>query len=214
MELKSHRYGSLTRRVASALCAGAFALALVSSPARADTLVEPTAVVHELVSGALALLGNHEITTEARERKFRVLLERNFDMPRITHFVLNRYWNRASDEERNAFGDLFEEWIVRIYARGFTDFRGETVKVTGYRLSRENYIIVSTEIDHPQGGTPDRVDWMLRRDGNGFKILDVEVSGISLVMTARDEILSTIDQSGGTVSGVNNALKQMLASES
>ena len=84
--------------------------------------------------------------------------------------------------------------------------------VIGARASGENNAIVASEIIHPNGTPPDRVDWIVRHEGGTFKIINVSVEGVSLVQTGRDEIVSVITRSGGTVRSANDALQHFLVS--
>jgi len=49
------------------------------------------------------------------------------------------------------------------------------------------------------------------RDNSAFKIININVEGVSLVMTEHDQIFSVIQRSGGTVKGAIDALKEKLA---
>ncbi len=189
-------------------------LVLGSAFAGADAgeAADPAAMVSAVTARALATLSDKQIAQADREAQFHALLEADFDLPRITRFVLGSYGNSASPSERQAFAQLFEQWIVRIYASGSSNYRGETIAVTGARASGAGNVIVSSKVIHPDGETPDEIDWILHGEADGFKIIDVNVEGISLVMTAREEVIAAIDQNGGTVGGANDALQRKLAS--
>jgi phospholipid transport system substrate-binding protein len=178
--------------------------------AKAAPASDPAALVDNLVSQALAMLQNNPVVDAQREQEFRALLEANFDIPRISRFVLGRYWNSASEEERQTFGQLFERWIVRIYAGRFKEYSGETVKVAGARAESETSSIVSTEIVQGTGAPPVKVDWRVRQEKGDFKIVDVNVEGVSLALTQREEFAAVVGRNGGTVGGLNKALEDKL----
>jgi phospholipid transport system substrate-binding protein len=165
-----------------------------------------------LVNQALSSLDDKQLSTEAREAKFRSLLENNFDMPRISKFVLGRYWNDANDQEKQQFAKLFEEYIVRSYAQRFSEYSGEEVKIANSRPESETTTIVSSRIIRPNGAPPAKVDWRVRKDNNDFKIVDVDVEGVSMVLTQREEFSTVIQHNGGTVAGLNKTLQDKLAS--
>jgi phospholipid transport system substrate-binding protein len=173
---------------------------------------DPASIVTELLANALGMLGDKNLSESNRAEKFRVLLEQYFDVPRIAHFVLGSYWDSASDAERQTFMHLFEQWIVAAYAQGFNAYNGEVLKVTGSRVASENTVIVTSEIVDQAGGSGTKVEWVLRRDNQSFKIVNINVEGVSLVVTEREQIQAVIAHSGGTVSGANDALQEKLAS--
>lgn len=211
-QARSRRLHSLYRGVRQALAASTVVvlIGLVPACARAAPAADPAALVNDLVAQALATLQNKQLSDTEREQKFRALLEADFDIPRISRFVLGRYWNSASPAERQTFGQLFERWIVRIYAGRFKEYSGETVKVTGSRAESESSSIVSTDIIQADGAPSVKVDWRVRHDENDFKIVDVNVEGVSLALTQREEFASVVGRNGGTVSGLNKTLEDKL----
>jgi phospholipid transport system substrate-binding protein len=161
-----------------------------------------------LVGEALGTLKDRELSEAAREARFDALLRRGFDMDRIARFVLGRHWRGASEEERRSFTRLFERWVVRLYAARLAHYRGEVVRVTG-AAPEPHGAIVSSEIDRPSA-PPLKVAWRVGAEPAGFKILDINVEGVSMALTERDEIAAVIASNGGSVAGLNRALEQKL----
>jgi len=172
---------------------------------------DPAGFISELVNKALQALDNRALSNEDRVHQFRDLLERDFDIARIARFVLGRYWNEATDQERQQFQKLFEEYVVQGYAQRFSEYSGETVKITGSRPESETSTLVQSQIISPKGAPPAKVDWRVRKDDGGFKIVDVDVEGVSMVLTQREEFSAVIQRNGG-LAGLNRELQQKLAS--
>jgi phospholipid transport system substrate-binding protein len=173
---------------------------------------DPKALVDGLVRQALALIRNNQLSDSARNQQFKILLGQNFDIPRISRFVLGRYWTAANANDLKAFNDLFEQWVVRIYSSRFKEYNGETVTVTDARPESDTSFVVQSQLIHPDGSPPTQVDWHVSKKDNGFKILDVEVEGVSMALTERDEFASIIARNGGSVASLNQAMQQKLAS--
>src|SRR5579864_2757469 len=106
-------------------------LALASSAPAALALEagDPSGLVNGLVGEAIANIKDQQGAASDKGAKFRALLEAGFDIPRISRFVLGRYWNGASNEQRQHFASLFEDWIVRSYSARFKDYGGQTIRV-------------------------------------------------------------------------------------
>jgi phospholipid transport system substrate-binding protein len=168
--------------------------------------------INDLVNQALKALSNKQMSVEERETQFRKLLREGFDVPRISRFVLGRYWNQASDQEKQQFQKLFEDYIVHSYSARFAEYSGETVKVIGSRQESETGAIVMSQIIRPNGGPPTKVDWRVRKEDSGFKIVDVDIEGVSMAITQRDEFSAVIQRGGGTVASLNKTLQEKLAS--
>jgi phospholipid transport system substrate-binding protein len=187
------------------------ALLLCASPALAASPGDAAQFIDGLVSGAIGLIADQKISDQDREQRFNALLHNDFDIPRISRFVLGRYWNGASEQERQDFARLFEQWVVRTYAMRFHDYSGEKIKVAGARAEGDSGAVVSSQIIRPNGGPPIKIDWRLRQDGGNYKIVDVDVEGVSMALTEREEMASVIQHSGGTIAGLNRTLEQKLA---
>jgi phospholipid transport system substrate-binding protein len=186
--------------------------ALVGSPARAASAPDASGFITTLINQALTDLANPQVTPADREKAFRRLLLADFDMPRIAKFVLGRYWNGANDQERQNFQALFEDYIIHSYSVRFSSYSGQEVKVTAARPESDTTTIVMTSIAQPNGAPPTKVDWRVRKEDSDFKIVDVDVEGVSMLITQREQFSTVIQRSGGTVAGLNQALQQKLAS--
>ena len=198
------------------LFATTIALVTALSPieARALEARDPPSLVTNLVSEAIDEVKQSQDSDEVRAQKFRALLEAGFDIPRISRFVLGRFWNAASDAERKQFTTLFEDWVVRTYSARFRDYSGQTIKVTGTRPESDTSSVVLSQFVNPNAPKPAKVEWHVRKEGDGaYKVVDVSVEGVSMALTERDEIAAVADRNGGTASGLNKALEQRLAQQ-
>ena len=183
------------------MLAGALAPAIPAAAA-----ADPAAVVSNLGSRALEVLGKNAPQSQ-RVARFRELLREDFDVPEISRFVLGRYWNVATEEQRAEFVKLFEEYIALAYSTRLAEYTGETFKVTGSRPDAGG-AIVSSQIVRPAGAPPVKVDWRLTGRNGAYKISDVSVDGISMAVTQRSEFASVIQHNGGQVQGLITMLRE------
>jgi phospholipid transport system substrate-binding protein len=175
--------------------------------ASASLTVAPNAIaadanvfMNELWNRAVEVLSKKAPLTE-RLARFRQLFHADFDGPGIARFVLGRYWRSASEEEQQEYLKLFENYVVFVYGTRLSNFGGETFKVRGSRTD-ENGTIVSTDIISPSGEAPIKVDWRLVEGNGAFKVNDVIIEGISMMVTQRSEFASVIQRHGGQVAGL------------
>ena len=68
--------------------------------------------------------------------------------------------------------------------------------------------MVGTEITRSSTGEPIAVGWRVAKTPDGYKITDIDVGGVSLVLAQRDEIASAIHQNGGTLPGLFQQLQK------
>lgn len=195
------------------IVATVIALALLFGVPKAHALeaASPSALVNNLVSEAISDLKQRSEPDAVRAAKFRGLLETGFDIPRISRFVLGRFWRTASEEQRQKFTTLFEDWIVRTYSTRFKAYSGQTIRVTGTRRESNVSTVVLSQLVNPNAPEPAKIEWHVRKEAHGsYKIVDVSVEGISMALTERDEIAAVADRNGGTAAALNKALEARL----
>lgn len=208
--------GGLCSRMSHAARGFALALGLTAllvgggaPAARAEGGPAPTDFVRDFGDRAVALLSDDGLDAQGREAALRRLLSDNFDVPVIGRFVLGRYWRTASEPERAEFAELFEEMIVATYARQLGNYAGETLAVEGLRQSDDRGAVVSSRILR-SSGSPIAVDWRLLRRGDGWRVVDVMVEGVSMALTQRAEFAAVIRSTGG-VAGLLARLRTKVA---
>jgi len=174
---------------------------------------DPSALISQLVTQAINVIVDKNEPEDRREAKFRSLLQSGFDIPRISRFVLGRYWNAATEDQRKQFSQLFEDWIVRTYSARFGQYSGEKIQVTGTRSEGPTTTVVISQFVSPNGAPPAKVEWVVRKSGNDdYTVVDVSVEGVSMALTQRDEIAAVADRNGGTVDGLNRAMQDKIKS--
>ncbi|HXP75220.1 MAG TPA: ABC transporter substrate-binding protein [Stellaceae bacterium] len=183
---------------------------LVAPVAQAAASKEAETFISNLANEALKDLSD-KLPEQELEKRFKTLLDKNFDMPRISRFVLGRYWNGATDQEKQDFQSLFEAYVVRAYSIRFSEYSGETVKVTGSQSESADNSVVASQIVQPDGAPPVHVDWRVRKNGDEFRIADVSVDGVSMVLTQKQEFAAVIERNGGGVTGLNKAIQDKLS---
>jgi len=179
----------------------------------ASLAVSPTAVaadarvfMSEMWNRAVETLSKKLPQTE-RLARFRELFEADFDGPGIARFVLGRYWRSASQQEQQEFLKLFDDYVVFVYGTRLANFNGESFKVRGSR-TEESGVIVSSDIISPGGEAPIKIDWRLVTDNGAFKINDIIIEGISMMVTQRSEFASVIQRHGGKVGGLLELMRE------
>lgn len=178
-------------------------LSSAAAPAEA-----PDEFIRTLSQTAIDSLSSKTLTAQEREKRFRDLLNENFDVPSIARFVLGLYWPRATQAQREEYMGLFEDFIVKAYAKRFADYSGEDFKTGNVTKVSVSDALVSSLIKSADGAPPARVDWRVRANDSHYKIVDVMVEGISMSVTHRDEFAAVIRNHGGTVAGLIDALRK------
>lgn len=165
------------------------------------------------VSHRVLLLIQDKQTPDAeRAQEFQKLVDENFDLPRIARFVLGPNWRTASPDEQQQFTRVFRTYITQTYWSRFSQYyTGQDFTVTHQEAESADIFLVISQIVQPDG-PPTKVDWTLAKEGDGFKIIDVSISGVSQVLTYRQEFASIIAQNDGHVSALIAELNKKINS--
>jgi phospholipid transport system substrate-binding protein len=186
---------SSSRRFLSA-CLGLFGLLLAgAADGAAAATLDPAAFVERIGVQAIDGLTVVDLSTAERKRRFADILEQSFDVPTIGRMVLGRYWRVASEAERAEFLRLFKGLLVETYAARFAEYAGERLQVDGVRRDGDHAVVHSSVI-RPTAESI-RVDWRLEERDGAFKVVDVAVEGISMVVTQRADFGAAIQSMGG-----------------
>ena len=191
--------------------AAVVALALMLArphPAQAET---PAEFIASLGENAIDMLVDDALTDAERNSLFRDLMVERFDLPLMSRYVLGVHWRRASTEQRGEYSALFEKFIVRTYSSRLGNYGGQSFRVKKVREAGKD-TVVATEIRGP-GTPPVKVDWRVREKDGGYKVVDIIIEGVSMVITQRDEFSSVIRRSGGKLDTLLARLRESAAPE-
>lgn len=167
------------------------------------------AFVKALGDRAINLLTQSQVSDEEQETRFRLLLREGFAVDKIGRFVLGKYRRKATSEELDEFLKLFEDYIVSLYSSAFRNYSGETFavsRVVKTRSARDTMVV--THINPETDPNPTKVVFQVRNSKDVYKILDVKIQGVSMIVTQRDEFTGFIRNNGGKVSALITALRE------
>jgi phospholipid transport system substrate-binding protein len=134
----------------------------------------------------------------AREASIRRVLEAYFDLGYMGRQTLGNYWNQTTPEQRERFLKANAAAEARAYAERFGQYRGQTVTV-GRVNARGNGVSIVDSTLNQTDGAPVALQWEVRNEGQGPRIVDVKSEGVSMMMTKRGDFVSYIRNHGGQV---------------
>src|SRR5215468_2054390 len=105
---------------------------------------EAAAVVTDFGDHMLQMLSDPQLSPAERQKRFGALLDKDFDFAKIGRFVLGRYWQTATEPQKQEFAPVFRDYVVQSYSVRFGEFTGASFKVTGERPESPTSTIVGT----------------------------------------------------------------------
>jgi len=162
--------------------------------------------VENLGKQVIEKVSNVNLSESERMVNFRNLYLDSFDNYYISRFVLGQYWKRLDSNMRKQFVKSFNDYIVTTYAPKFKGWEG-TFQATD-SLLENNYYNVKMNVLNKDGPTLQFM-WKIYLDKNkNFKILDVNIDGVSMLVTQRAEFMSVIKNNPKGVIGLIEAMEK------
>jgi phospholipid transport system substrate-binding protein len=165
--------------------------------ARADQTAEATSFVRQFSARTISLMATPANVPQERVDGLRQLVLDGLEIEAISRFVVGRGWSEASEGDRSEYLHAYEDYIVRTLAQRLSAYGGETLDVGTVKPMSGGDLLVASTLARPAGiGAPIKLDWRIRPSANGFRIVDLIVEGLSLVVTQRDEFAGMLRTGG------------------
>ena len=190
------------------LPAGLFSLllalvAVVSlMPQLAAAAEAPDALVKRLSDEVLAEIKSDKDLQNGSVQRLNALVDRkvmpyvNFE--RMTALAVGRNWRNASPEQRQQLMAEFRTLLVRTYAGALSAVSDQAVRMKPFRASPQE---------------PVQLDYRLQKVNSDWKIYDVNVLGVWLVETYRNQFAQEVGNGGidGLIRSLNEKNHQFEA---
>ena len=141
-----------------------------------------------------------------RKQELRNLLQEKFDMRFISKVILGKEISKnTSPDKLENFAKIFELHIVNIYSSQLGTYKGQKFTVKNTNIKKKDAFVYST-IESPEYPTTNIV-WRVRDRENGLKVIDMQVEGVSLLRTKKNDFAMILGNEG--IDGLINKLNKM-----
>lgn len=184
----------------------------VRTAAAAESADSASAFMQAYSDRSIRMLTEAGVGQGQREARFRRLLAEGFDLPTIGAFVLGRYVRVATEDQRRAFLDVFQDAMAQRFVPLFSKHPNERLQVVREYVSASDRksTFVNSVITQPTD-EPVKADWRIRKRDGQFKIIDVVIEGVSMLVTLRSDYTSVITRNGGRVDALIEKLRQRVS---
>ena len=178
-------------------------------PALAQEL-GPEELVKKITSEVMeAIKADKQLASGDRQKAMKLAEEKilpHVDFEEATRLAVGRGWAQASAEQKKRLVTEFRNMLVRTYSNAISAYEGQTMNVLPSRgKPGDSEATVRNQFVRP-GGKPVLVDYSMRKTQQGWKIYDIVVEGVSLVLTYRSEFDAVVKQEG-----VDGLIKRLAA---
>jgi phospholipid transport system substrate-binding protein len=203
------RLGAVALASAAALLSGVIAGPAARTAMAADTAgaaqpagatEEPQEIIQRLAKQIIERIKSVPELHSGDPQKLSALVDEvlmpHVNFQRMTALAVGRWWRDATPEQRKQLMDEFRELLLRTYSGAVSSVNNQSVRMRPMRAPADaTDVIVRSEIVQP-GAEPVQVDYRMQKTPEGWKIYDVNVMGIWLVETYRNQFNEEASRSG------------------
>jgi phospholipid transport system substrate-binding protein len=163
--------------------------------ARAAGAADAQALVSKTLDAVLAVLRDKAMPSAQRREKVESIAYVNFDFDTISKLVLAKNWPKLSKQKQGEFIAEFKRHLAATYWKQLNDYKNEKVVVEGNRTEKNGDVTVRSTVKIERS-EPTRIDYRLRNQPGGWKVIDVIIENVSLVQNFRSQTQELIANVG------------------
>jgi phospholipid transport system substrate-binding protein len=183
-------------------------LCALTARAAADPSTSPNAPMESAKSMVddLTLTSNdRQIPGAERQQKLRVIAARHFDFAQMAHSAIGDYWIRFTPAQKAEIMPLLTVFIedrclslIESYSveKNNQHFKSSMIQFVKQTSEGPDYAQVFSMVRFEYGKEPISVTYMMRRDGNEWKIYDLKIDAIGLIANYRGQFDRLLNSRG------------------
>ncbi|HKY08079.1 MAG TPA: ABC transporter substrate-binding protein [Candidatus Binatia bacterium] len=144
----------------------------------------PSEQIERTVRQVMDVVGDAANSQEQRRELLRETLMPRFDWLEMSKQALGKHWSRASGREQE-FVSVFADFLGNAYIGQIVSYRNEKVRFVHESVDNEEAQVKTRIVS--EKGEPTTVNYRLRRVDGEWKIYDVIVEDISIVVNYRSQ---------------------------
>lgn len=163
--------------------------------------IPPDKLVDQTVQEVIEIIRQDEDIRDGNSQKILDLVENkilpHFNFVRMTRLAMGKNWRKANAEQQDVLVGEFRDLLVRTYSNTLSKYQDERIIVSPLKALKDNAeATVKTEVIQGRGRRPVPIDYNMEKTADGWKVYDVIVSGVSLVLNYRSSFNNQVSKDG------------------
>ena len=172
--------------------------------------ITPEVFVQSTVNRASEAL-NNIYSKEEKINKLKNIAKETVDIDGIGLYTLGSYRKGLSDNQKEKYLDLFEEYFLKTFASRLAEYSNPEIKVSTSKQLNENYSMVSSTLVATEQRPEVKIDWRIyTKNPENLLIRDLIIEGLSLARTQKEEFASIIQSNDGEIEALFETLKNFV----
>lgn len=178
---------------------GFFLLLSTNVTAATEKLLAPQLVIENTSRALLGKLKSPDFASDktAIHNFVDEAIFPNVDTVRMSALVLGKHWRKASKQQKKRFIVAFKNLLVNTYSTTFTEqFNNWTIDYLPLKLKSSDKTATVKTVVSQAGKADAKINYSMILRNEQWKIYDLKVEGISLVISNRETFSQMIKDSG------------------
>lgn len=143
-----------------------------------------------------SMKGGKELGYSGRYKLLEPVIKDSFALSYMASVTVGQYWKKLNEKERRSLVDTYSEWTIATYVGRFDVYSGEKFEVVSEsKLNPDN-----ASVDSKLYAKKERdFHYRLRKTAGKWRIVDIQVSGVSQLALTRSQFVSVLRDEGFNV---------------
>ena len=176
-------------------------LSLLFASAGALAQEAPDALVKRISQDVLDTAKADKSIQAGNNKRIRALVESkvlpHVDFTRMTMLASGRHWRAMSPQQKSRLTAEFRDLLIHTYSGAISQIKDQTLHFRPFRASPADAdVVVYSQVIQTRGREPIQLNYRLQKQGNAWKIYDLNILGAWLVQTYKGTFDTEINKSG------------------
>lgn len=117
------------------------------------------------------------------------------DLTKIARIVVGKEWEKLSSEQQQKLVEVFSKLSVAAYTHNFKDYNGESFTFDSEEETTKGGVVIHSHLSIPDEKDV-KFDYMLKENGNNWRIINIIANGVSDLALKRTEYTSILQRDG------------------
>lgn len=190
-----------------------FCLTTFAYPAFAEETAEAEKFARTLADDIVTNVVRPKISLREKQETFRKIFMAVINVKTNARFTLGRYAKNAEPDQLKAYTDALADNIIYTWTDRFNGYAGDSLTTDAIifesaRKSETGDFYITSKIKLPNAENDIELIWRISRKKGEFKLADLVVEGVSMLMSYRNEYTSILQQNGGNITALTEMLKK------
>jgi phospholipid transport system substrate-binding protein len=199
-----------------------FALLLILSligPFSLAQGVAPDALLRSITEEVIAIIKQDRQIQDGNTLKVANLVETrvlpHFDFVRMTQITMGRNWRLATPEQQKALTLEFKTLLVRTYSSALSSYHDQLIEYKPLHAPPHATEVTVKSSVRRSGSERTAIDYDMENTLAGWKVYDIKIDGVSLVLTYRTTFADKVREDGidGLIRLLSDKNRQAYSSE-